>query len=328
MSAIGSVQPGVVCENPSVPPRHASKLAIALALIAVYVFWGSTFLGIKVAVEALPPLLSAGFRFALAGAILVGVALARGAARPSRAQWRAAAYVGVLMLGAGNGAVTWAESSGVGSGLAALVVSTSPIWLVLVDRVRYGNRITWPQVVGVLTGLAGTVILLSPGTAGMPLLPAVVLVLSGLLWAMGTLASRSDKMPADGTLANGMSMLTGAVALLALGAIGGEPAHLGAYHLALRSLLGLAWLVVFGSLLGFSCYLWLIRVAPVVLVSTQSYVSPVIAVALGAAVLGERIGTRTVVAGGVIVASVVLVASAPLLTRRAERQQLKRREAA
>jgi drug/metabolite transporter (DMT)-like permease len=309
------------------PIRRASAPATWTALVAVWLFWGSTFLGIRLAIESIPPFLMAGSRFLLSGAVLFCFARLRGAPMPTARQWLNALVVGTLLLGIGNGAVVWAERF-LPSGLVALTVSTSPLWMVLIDRVFFGGRITWPQVAGVCLGLAGVAILANPTGAGMALLPLAVLVCSSVSWAAGTLLSRTSGLPKSTTLANGMEMLMGGFVLFLGGIFAGEIWHVQPEHFTLRSLAAVGWLIVFGSLVGFSCYLWLIRVAPVVLVSTQSYVSPVVAVALGVLLVGEHVSGRTLVAGAVILAAVVLVASAPLLTSRPEPEELHRGAAA
>jgi drug/metabolite transporter (DMT)-like permease len=226
------------------------------------------------------------------------------------------------MLVAGNGAVVWAEQT-VPTGLVALTVSTSPIWMVVADRVFFGARITWLAAVGIGIGLLGIVVLVNPSTAVIPLLPTLVLVVSSLGWTVGTLLTRTRAMPESTTLANACQVLGGGTAFLLIAVVIGEPGHLDVHRVSAVSLAGLAWLIVFGSLIGFSCYLWLIRVAPIPLVATQSYVSPVVAVILGALLRHESLTPRELIAGAVIIAGVVLVASAPLLTSRRHAKDLK-----
>ena len=312
---------------PGAASERASTASIWAALVAVYVFWGSTYLAIRLAIDSLPPFLMAGGRFLVAGLILFAFARFRGAPWPAARQWLPALGVGTLLLGIGNGAVVWAEET-LPTGLVALTVSASPVWMVLLDRAFSGARIAWPQAVGVVVGLAGMVILVNPTTAGARLLPLAVLLVSGVAWAAGTLASRTGALPRSTTLANGMEMLGGGAVLLVVAAFSGDLAHVHPERFTAQSLLAVGWLIVFGSLVGFSCYLWLIRVAPVVLVSTQSYVSPVVAVGLGALVLGEHISGRSLVAGAVILAAVILIASAPLLTSGGGTQELERGKAA
>jgi drug/metabolite transporter (DMT)-like permease len=290
-----------------------SRAAIAAALISVYFFWGSTFIGIRFAIDTLPPFLMTGVRFAVAGIILLALARLLGAPLDTPRRWLAAAGTGIAMLVAGNGAVVWAEQT-VPTGLVALTVSTSPIWMVVADRVFFGARITWPAAVGIGIGLLGIAVLVNPSTAVIPLLPTLVLVVGSLGWTVGTLLTRTRAMPESTTLANACQVLGGGAAFLLIAVVIGEPGRLDVHRVSAASLAGLAWLIVFGSLIGFSCYLWLIRVAPIPLVATQSYVSPVVAVILGALLRHESLTPRELIAGAVIIAGVVLVASAPLLT--------------
>ena len=292
--------------------RSPSRGAIWAALIAVYLFWGSTFLGIRLAIESFPPFLLAGARFALAGAILYAFARLRGAPKPTRTHWLWAGVVGLTLLVAGNGTVAWTEQT-LPSGLVALMVSSSPLWMVILDRIFNGVSLTWPRLLGVVVGLAGIFILVNPSGAGAALFPLVLLTISSIAWAVGTLASRSRSAHPSAPLSNGMSMLAGAAGLAAVGLGTGEFSRVSFQHVHPVSVVAAAWLVVAGSLIGFSCYLWLLRVAPVVLVATQSYVSPIVAVALGALLVGEHITSRSLVAGAVIVFAVVLIATAPLL---------------
>lgn len=312
---------------PSPTSHRASRAAVWTALVATYLFWGSTYLGIRLAIDSLPPFLMAGFRFLVAGLILFSFARLRGAPWPTGRQWLAALGVGSLLLTIGNGAVVWAEET-LPTGLVALTVSASPIWMVLLDRAFSGARISWPQATGVALGMLGMVILVNPTTTGARLVPLAVLLVGGVAWAAGTLASRTVALPRSTTLANGMEMLAGGAVLLVVAGAAGDLSHVHPERFTAPSLLAVGWLIIFGSLVGFSCYLWLIRVAPIVLVSTQSYVSPVVAVGLGALVLGEHISGRSLVAGAVILAAVVLIASAPLLAAGRGSEELRRGKAA
>jgi drug/metabolite transporter (DMT)-like permease len=287
----------------------------------VYFFWGSTFLGIRYALDTLPPFLMAGVRFLLAGLILLAITRWRGQIFGSWRSWLAAAGTGVVMLVAGNGSVVWTEQF-VPSGLVALTVSTSPIWMVLADRAFFGTRLRWPAIAGIGIGLLGIVILVNPSTAVIPLVPTLVLVLSSLGWATGTLLSRTAAMPKSTLLMNSLQMLGGAAAFLLISAAVGDAWRLDLHRVSASSLAGLAWLIVFGSLVGFTFYLWLIRVAPIPLVSTQAYVSPLVAVVLGTVLRHESLSPRALMAGGVILAGVILVASAPLLTARRPAEEL------
>ncbi|HSL64551.1 MAG TPA: EamA family transporter [Gaiellaceae bacterium] len=290
--------------------RRRAALVVA-GLAVVYVVWGSTYLGIAVAIETLPPLLMAGTRFVVAGAILYAAARLVGSgrdARPDGAQWGAAALTGMLMLSIGNGGVSWAEQT-VPSGIAAIVIASIPLWVVVLDRVAFGGRVSWVAAAGVAVGFAAVAFLVDP-TASDRIDPAggLVLLLAAAGWATGTLLSRGQRLTVPPLVGAGMQMLCGGAALLVAGAVAGELGQVQAP--SWRSALALAYLVVFGSLVAFSAYVWLLRNARVSLVATYAYVNPVVAVLLGWAFLDEAVTTRTLLAGGVILAAVALIVSA------------------
>jgi drug/metabolite transporter (DMT)-like permease len=285
--------------------------AVVAALAVVYVVWGSTYLGIALAIETLPPLLMAGVRFLVAGVVLYVAARAVGAgrqARPDRVQWGAAALTGVLMLSIGNGGVSWAEQT-VPSGVAAVVIATIPLWVVVLDRIFFGSRLSWLAVVGVAVGFAGVAVLVDPSASDpIDAAGALVLLVAALCWATGTLLSRGQRLTVPPLVGAGMQMLCGGFALMVAGAVTGELADVQAP--SWRSALALAYLILFGSLLAFSAYVWLLRNARTSLVATYAYVNPVVAVLLGWAVLDEAVTTRTLVAGGVILGAVALIVTA------------------
>jgi drug/metabolite transporter (DMT)-like permease len=288
-------------------------LLVVGALATVYLVWGSTYLGIALAIESLPPLLMAGARFLVAGAILYAVArrFDGSAARPDRRQWSAALLTGTLLLSIGNGGVSWAQQT-VPSGVAALVIASIPLWIVVLDRVFFGARLTWPAALGVAVGFAGVAVLVRPGAAGaVDVTGGLVLVIAAAGWATGTLLSRGQTLTVPPLLGAGMQMLAGGAVLLLAGAATGEVGELALADVSARSLAGFVYLVLFGSLLAFSAYVWLLRNARTSLIATYPYVNPIVAVALGWAVLGEAVDARVLLAGGVIVAAVALIASAP-----------------
>lgn len=289
----------------------ATRAGILAALLAVYVVWGSTYLAIRFAVETLPPFLMAGTRFVVAGALLYGWRRARGFPRPTGAQWRAAAVVGGLMLLGGNGGVVWAEQW-VESGTAALIVASVPLWMVLLDWLRPGGTPPRPSVwLGILVGLAGVGILMGGPRTGSANYTAgwLVLVLASISWAIGSLYSRRAVFPAP-LLATGMQMLAGGALLLLAGVLTGELGGLDPSTFSLRSVLSLAYLIVFGSLIGFSSYVWLLRVTPPAVASTYAYVNPVVAVFLGWLLAGEQLTPRVLAASLVIVGGVALITTA------------------
>jgi drug/metabolite transporter (DMT)-like permease len=293
-----------------------SRLALATAFAIVYVIWGSTFLAILFAIETLPPFLMASARFIVAGSLLYGWArLVNGAAAPTRAHWRGTAIVGVLLLLGGNGLLVWSEQR-IPSGVAALLVGTVPCFMVLLDWLRPGGlRPTRLVVAGLLLGLLGLVWLVGPDTlmggGRADFVGATVVVIGSFSWALGSIYSRHAATPASPFLATAMQMLAGGAALLALSVLLGEPWAFDAGGVSLRSALGLLYLVVFGSIVAFSAYIWLLRVSTPTRVSTYAYVNPVIAVLLGWALAGEALTVRMAIAAAVIVSGVALITLAP-----------------
>jgi drug/metabolite transporter (DMT)-like permease len=287
-------------------PRQGKIVA---AFAAVYLIWGSTYLAIRFAIETIPPHLMASVRFLVAGAILYAWARARGAPRPTFPNWRAAVIVGGLLLLGGNGAVVWAETR-VPSGVTSLLVATVPIWMALLDVRSNGGRRPAPAVIGGLVlGLGGLALLLAPGRlAGrVDLLGAGALLVGSFSWAFGSILSRTAKLPKSGFLAAAMEMLAGGVWLLLFGLVTGQAGQLTMSALSAKSLASLAYLIVFGSLIGFTAYIWLLGATTASRVSTYAYVNPVVAVLLGWAFAGEAMTLRTMLASAVIVAAVALI---------------------
>jgi drug/metabolite transporter (DMT)-like permease len=291
-----------------------SLLRVGLALAAVYVIWGSTYLAIAIAIETLPPFWMAGARFVVAGALLYGWSLWRGAPQPTLAHWRSAALIGGLLLVGGNGGVVWAEQY-VSSGIAALLVSMVPLWMVLFRWMQPGGERPVARVWGgVALGFVGLALLIRPwessGQGHISLLGVGALVLGCVSWAWGSIHSRRVSLPDSPTMATGLEMLCGGAMLLLVGVFAGEPAKLDLAAVSGRSLLALLYLITFGALVGFTAYIWLLRVANPVLVSTYAYVNPVVAVLLGWLILGEPVTGKTLAAAAVIIAGVVLITTA------------------
>jgi drug/metabolite transporter (DMT)-like permease len=287
------------------PPRW--KLWSALWI--VYVVWGSTYLAIRVTVETVPPLLGAGARFTVAGAAVLAVVAARrglAAARPTRRQLRGALAVGLLLPGA-NAVVSVAEQE-VPSGLAALLFASIPLWVILLRRL-WGERVPRASIAAVLVGFGAVALLLQPGrqSGGASLLGLLACVLGAAMWASGSFASKRLALPEDPLASTGWQMLLGGVVVGIAGLAGGEAAHLDPAGFSARSLIALAYLVVFGSWVAFTAYGWLLQNAPISKVATYAYVNPVVAIALGWLVLDEAITPLTLIAASVIVASVALV---------------------
>jgi drug/metabolite transporter (DMT)-like permease len=306
------------------------KWKIAIALSAVYVIWGSTYLAIRFAIETLPPFGMAGVRFVISGLILCGLAWGSGAPRPARVHWRSAAIIGGFLLLGGNGGVVWAEQR-VDSGLAALLVATEPLWIVLLLWARPGDagrqRPGLRVVIGLALGLIGLFLLVRPGSGAIDLVGVVVLSLASLSWAWGSLYGQRAPQPASPILSSGMQMLSGGALLLILSALLGEPGHFEPAQVSLRSLLALGYLVA-GGLVAFVSYSWLMRNAPPTLVSTYAYVNPVVAILLGWALAGEPLTAAMLGAAAVIVTGVAVISTAPGPSPKPEAEDLKEERAA
>lgn len=294
----------------------SSRFAVLTAFAIVYVIWGSTFLAILFAIQTLPPFLMASARFLVAGSLLYAWSrLVNGAAAPSWENWRATAIVGALLLLGGNGLLVWSEQR-IPSGVAALLVGTVPCFMVVIDWLRPGgSRPTGLVVAGLLLGVLGLAWLVGPdrllGGGRADLVGAVVVVLGSFSWALGSVYSRHAATPASPFLSTAMQMLGGGAALLVLSVSLGEPWAFEASAVSLRSVLGLLYLIVLGSIVAFSAYIWLLRVSTPTRVSTYAYVNPVIAVLLGWALAGEALTARMLVAATVIVSGVALITLAP-----------------
>ena len=288
-----------------------SRAKIAAAYAAIYVIWGSTFLGIRYAIETMPPFLMAGTRFVIAGAMLYAWAAIREGARPTWRQWVNAAIVGALLLTIGNGAVSWAEQF-IPSGLAALVVAITPLWMVIFEWMRPGGDRPNRRILGGLAlGFLGLVLLIGPadilGASNVDPRSAMVLLMGTLAWAGGSIYSRSLSLPRSARLSTAMQMLAAGAFLLLVGMIAGEPSRVSLDAMSLRSLLAVAYLIIFGSIIGFTAYSWLLTVSSAARVSTYAYVNPVVALLLGWAIADEPLGPRTILAACVVLTGVALI---------------------
>jgi drug/metabolite transporter (DMT)-like permease len=288
------------------------KLKIWAAMLVVYIFWGSTYLAIRFAVETIPPFLMAGTRFLAAGAILFAWRRLAGDPAPTWKQWVASGIIGCLLLVGGNGMLSWAEKN-VPSGVAALLIGAVPLWMAVIEAVRPGGtRPNLVGIVGLVIGFGGIVLLIGPSLVGgsnaeLQPLGLVVLLMAALSWSIGSVFSRHADLPASSLLGTGMEMLVGGAVLYLLGTMTGEWGALVLKDVTVRSWLGLAFLIVFGSMLTYSAYTWLLRAAPLSLVSTYAYVNPLVAILLGSLFAQEVLTARILIAALVIVGSVVVV---------------------
>jgi drug/metabolite transporter (DMT)-like permease len=284
-----------------------TKLVIALGI--VYAVWGSTYLGIAVADRTLPPLLMLAARFGLAGGVLYAWSAWRGdvsAARPGRREWTAAAIVGGLLLFVDTGGVAWAEQR-VASGLTALLIAIVPLFTALLDRTFFGVRLSLGGLAGIATGLLGVALLVGSSARVDPVGAAVILG-AALAWAGGSAYARVAPLPKPPFLSASMQMLSAAALLAVAGVSMGELGRVHPAGISAGSIAAFGFLVVFGSIVAFTAYGWLLRSgAPSVLVSTYAYVNPAVAVLLGWAFAGEAVGGRELAAGAVIVASVAML---------------------
>ena len=291
-----------------------SMLRLATAFAAVYVLWGGTYLAIRFAIETIPPHLMGGSRFLIAGTLLYGWTRVRGAPPPTATNWKAAGIIGALLLLGGNGAVVWAEQY-VSSGTTAMLIAVAPLWLVLIDWLRPGGRLPNPIVwVGLGLGLVGLFILVGVGTSGhgaVHPIGATALILASLSWALGSIYSRHAPLPASVLLGTAMEMLAGGALLLLLAAATGQLAQINLAAISLRSVVSYVYLIVGGSLLGFTAYIWLLHNTTPARAGTYAYVNPVVAVFLGWAFAGEPITPRVLVASAIIAVAVAVVTAAP-----------------
>jgi len=295
-----------------------STAAVAIALLIVYVVWGSTYLGIAVMIETLPPLLAAGVRYVTAGLLMLGAITAHArfrrraqrAERPTAAHWRSAFVVGSLLLLGGNGGVVLAELF-IPSGVAAVLVATMPIWLAVFDAVLSRRRPSGLVIGGLIAGIVGVVILLAPVEGVDDLNPLGIALVIGatVSWAAGSLYARRAPLPRSQLLATGIEMLGGGIMLIVAGALLGEIGRTNVDDFSVRSLLAVAYLIIFGSIVAFTAYTWLLANVPVSTVGTYAYVNPIVAVALGAVFRSEPITPRTLVAAAIIIGAVVAMVS-------------------
>lgn len=301
--------------SPPPPRQPASTAAVVVALLIVYIVWGSTYLAIAVMIETLPPLIAAGIRFLTAGILVFGAVwvyqrwLRRSGEPPERPgwrHWRSAIVVGVLLLLGGNGMVVLAELR-VPSGIAAVLIAMTPIWIALIDSVVRRRRPGRLVVLGLVAGIVGVAILVVPvgGLSGFDPVGIALLVGAELAWASGSVYAQHAPLPRSGFMVTGMEMLAGGLALVTAGVLMGELARTDVSTFSLRSIGAFGYLIVFGSIVAFSAYTWLLAHVPATTAGTYAYVNPVVAVALGAILLNEPITIRTVVATLIIVAAVV-----------------------
>jgi drug/metabolite transporter (DMT)-like permease len=297
--------------------RPPDRGALWIGLAILYGVWGSTYLAIAVAVETMPPFLMAAMRFGLAGLVLLGwMALRRRDElhRPTRRELIDTTIIGALLLGGGMGMVAWAEQT-IPSGIAALLIAMMPVWVAVLGGLAFHERLPRLAVLGIVVGFVGVAILVGPTAIGdsgaLDAAGVVAILISPIAWSAGSLySSHRAVLPRHPLVATGSQMVAGSVVLGLMALVTGEPARFDPALVSAESFAAFLYLTVIGSLVAFTTFGWLIRVAPLPLVATYAYVNPVVAVVLGALVLSEPIDPRTVVAGAVIVGAVALIVTA------------------
>jgi drug/metabolite transporter (DMT)-like permease len=302
-------------DTPQAQGHARMSTLVLIAFAAVYVVWGSTYLAIQIGIESFPPLLLAGFRHLCAGLILYPILRWKTGIRPTAGHWKTAIVTGFLLLFVGNGGVSWAEQT-VPSGVAALLVATVSLWLVILDWLRPGGvRPVFRVVFGILMGLSGLVLLVGPaqlgGSGRVDPGGAGILVVASLGWAIGSLYSKHGGMPSSPLLSVAMQGLAGGVVLILVGLFTGESRALHLAAITMRSWLALAYLIVFGSGIGFTAYIYILQKSTAARVATYAFVNPVVALFLGWLIASETISLRTALAAGVILTAVILVITAP-----------------
>ena len=300
--------------------RTVRPASIWVGMVVIYIVWGSTYLGMHFAIQTMPPFLMAAARFLISGAILYIWRRLSGDPAPSRLHWRSAVIIGLFLLVGGNGGVVWAEQT-IPSGIAALLVGSTPLWMVLIDEVLRRvapqhrpdqARPSWISMIGILIGFVGIAVLISPTEfTGLgdhvDLVGGLVVLLAALFWSAGSLYSRTAVLPKSTLMGPAIEMLVGGTGLLVLGTISGEWPRVHLAAISTESWLGLAYLILFGSLVGYATYTWLMRSAPTTLVSTYAYVNPMVAILIGNLLAQEPLTPRVLLAAAIILGSVALI---------------------
>jgi drug/metabolite transporter (DMT)-like permease len=291
-------------------PTRTSPALLGAGLATIYVVWGTTYLGIRVGVETIPPFFLSGVRYTLAGSLLFGWVALRGGLKegwPTRRQWLSAVLTGTGLVAFGNGALSWGEQY-LPSGPAAIFIATVPLWMTILARVFQKEPIHLAAAVGLGIGLLGLLILVGPAAfQGGPLVAMLACLLAALGWAAATVYSRSAAFPNNPFLVAGMQMFAGGLVVSLFSAVSGDAGRFNLGAVSLRSELAFVYLLFIGAIFAFGVYIWLVKVAPLPLLATYAYVNPVVAVILGHFLLGEEITLRTLVGGGVIILGVALI---------------------
>jgi drug/metabolite transporter (DMT)-like permease len=286
-------------------------MQVFTALMAVYLFWGGTYLAMKVAVDTIPPFLMSGLRFFTAGALVYLWEWRKGASHPKKAEWLGAARVGGLLLVISMGGLVWAEQF-VPSGIAAIIFATVPLWMALISWFFHNSRPELPVITGLMLGFGGVILLVSNsltavGSNHLEWLGYIVVTLASVAWAWGSLYSRTARLPESPVLAVALQNLTGGACYILISLLSGEFSTFSPGSVSLESAISLLYLIIFGSIIGFAAYIWLLKVADATIVSTYAYVNPVVAVFLGWTLAGERLVPSDAIAAVIILCAVIMI---------------------
>jgi drug/metabolite transporter (DMT)-like permease len=290
---------------------HVSRAKLLAAFAAIYFVWGSTYLAIKFAIESIPPFMVGASRFVLAGALLYAWARLSSGIKPEKKHWRDGIILGVFLLGVGNGCVVWAQQH-IPSGITALVVAIVPLLVVLIEWLRPGGRRpSGAAMLGVVIGLGGMALLIGPsaflGAGDIDPLGALVLFIGSLSWSAATVFGKRASVPASPLLASAIQLLGGAICLVLASVIAGEPARVQLAEVSARAMLSVLYLTIFGSIVAYSAYSWLLRVASPTRIATYAYVNPIVAMFLGWLLAGEEMTARVLIAAAIVLAGVALI---------------------
>ncbi len=281
---------------------------MVLSFAAIYLIWGSSYVGIHFAIETLPPFLMTGARFTSAGALLIGWALLRGAPLPTRVHWRTAALVGAILFLFNNGAIVWAEGHGVPTGIVAILIATVPMWMVVLTWLKPGGTFPGGVVIaGLVLGFVGIILLVSPDKSAFNPLGMIVVLVGAFAWAAGSLYARSAPLPKSAALSTGMQLFCGGVLQLLVSLLTGELSRFDPAQVSASSLVATVYLAIASSIIAYSAFSWLMRVASPAKVATYAYVNPVVAMFLGWLLAGEPVTPRTLGAAAIIILSVVMI---------------------
>ncbi len=296
--------------NKGINVKDNKFFTVMIALISVYLFWGGTYLGMKFAIETIPPFLMAGVRFSFAGWILYIVYRIKGEKRPSLQEWKNAGIVGALLLLGGNGVVAWAEQH-VPSSIASVLIATVPLWITVFGSFGKNKKPSLGSFVGILLGLCGIAVLVwnsnTANSQATKLFGIIAILLASISWSAGSVYSRKAKLPSPPLMSTGVQMIVGGALLLLVSAFSGEFRGFQVIQVSQNSWIALGYLVVFGSLMGYTAYMWLLNNAEPTVASTYAFVNPIVAVFLGWLLAGEQIGANALIAAVIIIAAVVII---------------------